>query len=130
SLLMTNEAAMTSPIVRLSYFGQIPCNDNLARTLLHDGGLKHLINEDGIKGVTSNPTIFEKAMGTGDAYDDGLRACASDGLSIEDTYWHLVTEDVAAAADLLRPAYDASDRTDGFVSVEVSPDLAPDTPGT
>jgi transaldolase len=121
---------MASAIALLNEFGQSPWYDNLARTLLHDGGLQRLITDDGIRGVTSNPTIFEKAMGTGDVYDEGLRKCAAEGMSIEDSYWHLVTEDVADAADLLRPVYDATDRADGFVSVEVSPDLAHDTART
>ncbi len=121
---------MTSDIARLNTFGQSPWYDNLARALLQDGGLRKLIEDDGIRGVTSNPTIFEKAMGTGDAYDDGLKECESAGLGIEDSYWRLVTEDVAKAADLLRPLYDSTRGADGFVSIEVSPDLAHDTDGT
>jgi transaldolase len=121
---------MASAIARLNDFGQSPWYDNLARTLLVDGGLKRLVDEDGIKGVTSNPTIFEKAMAAGDGYDEGLAACAADGLSIEDSYWRLVVEDVGNAADLLRPVHDATGGADGFVSIEVSPDLAHDTAGT
>jgi transaldolase len=121
---------VASPIAKLNDFGQSPWYDNLARSLLHDGGLARLVADDVVKGVTSNPTIFDKAMSTGDAYDEGLRQCAANGQSIEDTYWHLVTEDVATAADLLRPVYDATRGADGFVSVEVSPDLAHDTAGT
>jgi transaldolase len=121
---------MTSAIARLNDFGQSPWYDNLARSLLLDGGLHRLVQEDGIRGVTSNPTIFEKAMAEGDAYDESLAVCAGDGLSIEESYWHLVLEDVGTAADLLRHVYDSTDRADGFVSVEVSPDLAHDTKGT
>jgi transaldolase len=121
---------MASAIARLNDFGQSPWYDNLARTLLADGGLKQLVDDDGIQGVTSNPTIFEKAMAAGDGYDEGLAACAADGLSIEDSYWRLVVEDVGTAADLLRPVHDASGGADGFVSIEVSPDLAHDTAGT
>jgi transaldolase len=119
-----------SDIARLNTFGQSPWYDNLARSLLHDGGLRRLIEDDGIRGVTSNPTIFEKAMGSGDAYDHGLQECQAAGLGIEDSYWRLVTEDVAKAADLLRPLYDSTRGADGFVSIEVSPDLAHDTAGT
>jgi transaldolase len=121
---------MASDIARLNDFGQSPWYDNLARSLLTDGGLARLVKDDGIRGVTSNPTIFEKAMGTGDVYDEGLRECAAKGLSIEESYWQLVVEDVGNAADLLRPVYDATGGADGFVSVEVSPDLAHDTAGT
>jgi len=121
---------MPSAITQLNDFGQSPWYDNLARSLLRDGGLQRLIDDDGIRGVTSNPTIFEKAMGTGTDYDEGLKACAAAGMSIEDSYWHLVTEDVGHAADLFRPVYDAAQGADGFVSVEVSPDLAHDTAGT
>lgn len=121
---------MASEIARLNDFGQSPWYDNLARSLLLDGGLRRLVDDDGIRGVTSNPTIFEKAMAEGDVYDEGLRACAADGLGIEDSYWRLVVEDVGAAADLLRRVFDATEGADGFVSVEVSPDLAHDTVGT
>lgn len=119
-----------SDIARLNDFGQSPWYDNLARSLLTGGGLQSLISDDGIRGVTSNPTIFEKAMAAGDGYDAQLAACAKERLSIEDSYWRLVLDDVGRAADLLRPVYDASGGGDGFVSVEVSPDLARDTAGT
>lgn len=119
-----------SDIARLNDFGQSPWYDNLARSLLTEGGLQTLISQHGIRGVTSNPTIFEKAMAAGEGYDDQLSACADRGLSIEDSYWELVVDDVGNAADLLRPVHDASGGGDGFVSVEVSPDLAHDTEGT
>jgi transaldolase len=118
---------MTSAIARLHDFGQSPWCDNLSRPLITGGGLQRLIDEDGIRGVTSNPTIFEKAIGAGAAYDDELKADAAAGLSIEDSYWRLVLDDVGHAADVLAPVYDATSRADGFVSVEVSPDLAHDT---
>jgi transaldolase len=121
---------MASAIARLNDFGQSPWYDNLARTLLQDGGLAQLIDDDGIKGVTSNPTIFDKAMAAGEGYDEQLKECAAKGLSIEDSYWALVVQDVGNAADLLRPVYDATSGADGFVSVEVSPELAHDTDAT
>ncbi len=121
---------MPSDIARLHDFGQSPWYDNLARDLLDDGGLQRLVTEDGIRGVTSNPTIFDKAMGSGTAYDDQLRACARAGESIEDSYWRLVIDDVGRAADILRPVHDSTGGRDGFVSVEVSPDLARDTAAT
>ena len=119
-----------SDIARLNDFGQSPWYDNLARSLLTGGGLAALINTDGIRGVTSNPTIFEKAMAAGEGYDEQLAACAKEGVSIEDSYWRLVVDDVGHAADLLLPVHEASAGADGFVSVEVSPDLAHDTAGT
>jgi transaldolase len=121
---------MASAIARLNDFGQSPWYDNLARSLLQDGGLKKLVDEDGIKGVTSNPTIFDKAMAAGEGYDEQLKECAERGLSIEDSYWELVVQDVGNAADLLRPVYDGGGAADGFVSVEVSPELAHDTKST
>ncbi len=86
--------------------------------------------DDGIRGVTSNPTILDKAIGAGDGYDDALADCAKQGLSIEDTYWAVVLDDIVAATDVLRPVFDAHDGGDGFVSVEVAPTLAHDTEGT
>ncbi|MFO7591427.1 MAG: transaldolase [Acidimicrobiia bacterium] len=119
-----------SDIARLHDFGQSPWYDNLARTLLRGGGLARLIADDGIRGVTSNPTIFEKAMAAGEGYDEQLASCAADGFSIEDSYWQLVLDDVATAADLLRDVYDSSGGSDGFVSIEVSPELAHDPDAT
>jgi transaldolase len=118
-----------SPIARLAEYGQSPWYDNLTRDLLQDGGLARLIEEDGIRGVTSNPTIFEKAMAQGQAYDEQLREVAGTE-AIEDAYWELVERDIAAAADLLRPVHHRLQGADGFVSVEVSPDLAHDSAGT
>ncbi|MET0627169.1 MAG: transaldolase [Acidimicrobiia bacterium] len=121
---------MTSAIAKLNDFGQSPWYDNLARPLLSGGGLQSLITVDGIRGVTSNPTILDKAIDAGEGYDEALAAAATSGLSIEDTYWSVVVDDIKAAADLLRPVYDALDGGDGFVSLEVSPELAHDTAGT
>jgi transaldolase len=117
---------MASAIARLADYGQSPWYDNLTRDLLTGGGLARLIDEDGIRGVTSNPTIFEKAMGQGHAYDDQLREVAATG-PIEDAYWTLVERDIADAAELLQPVHERLAAADGFVSVEVSPDLAHDT---
>jgi transaldolase len=120
----------TSPLSRLhDEFGQSPWYDNLTRELVLDGGLAALV-ADGIRGVTSNPTIFDKAMAHGDRYDEQMLACAQDGKSIEDTYWALVVDDITHAADVLRPVYDAAEGGDGLVSVEVSPALAHDTEQT
>ena len=121
---------MTSAIARLNDFGQSPWYDNLARPLLTGGGLQSLVTDDGIRGVTSNPTILDKAIDAGEGYDESLAAAAAAGTSIEDTYWSVVVDDIRAAADVLRPVHDALEGADGFVSLEVSPELAHDTQGT
>ncbi|MFN8036260.1 MAG: transaldolase [Acidimicrobiia bacterium] len=121
-------ATTTNAIAALNEFGQSPWYDNLTRALVRDGGLAALVDGDGIRGVTSNPTIFEKAMAGGDAYDAQLRNLS--GVSIDDAYWQLVEHDIAGAADVLRPTYDRLAGADGFVSVEVSPELAHDTDRT
>jgi transaldolase len=118
-----------SAIKKLLEFGQSPWNDNLTRALA-TGGLRDLVAEHGMRGVTSNPTIFEKAMALGNDYDAQLRDITKGGASPIEAYWDLVTTDIANAADLLRPTYDELDGADGFVSVEVAPDLAHDTDGT
>jgi transaldolase len=120
---------MADPINQLIRFGQSPWYDNLTRALA-TGGLQTLVDVHGIRGVTSNPTIFEKAMATGSDYDAQLREVTAAGASPADAYWDLVTTDIAHAADLLGPHYDEWGGADGFVSVEVSPDLAHDTDGT
>ena len=120
---------MPSVVARLIEFGQSPWYDNLTRALA-TGGLDKLMREHGIRGVTSNPTIFEKAMAVGTDYDDQLRELVASGKSTEDAYWELVLTDILHAADRLRPVYDQLDGADGFVSVEVSPNLAHDTDGT
>ncbi len=121
---------MTSPIARLNDYGQSPWYDNIRRSLLEGGDLARMIDEDGIRGVTSNPTIFEKAISAGNEYDDVIRSLAKQGLSSEEIGWELLVADVGTAADILRPTYDACGGADGFVSIEVSPELAADTEGT
>ncbi len=121
---------MTSAIARLNEFGQSPWYDNLTRPLITGGGLQQLVDEDGIRGVTSNPTIFEKAMSAGDAYDDALKRSADEGLSIEDSYWRIVLDDVGHAADHFAPLYESTGGGDGFVSVEVAPDISHDAAAT
>jgi transaldolase len=119
-----------SPIARLIEFGQSPWYDNLTRGLITSGGLDRLIADDGIRGVTSNPTIFEKAMASGEGYDEQLADLHRAGHAIADIYWELVLDDIRHAADHLRPTFDALDGRDGFVSVEVSPELANQTAAT
>jgi transaldolase len=120
----------SSPIARLVEYGQSPWYDNLTRQLITGGGLQRLVDDDGIRGVTSNPTIFEKAMAAGEGYDEQLTELAKNGAPIDSTYWALVLDDIRHAADVLRPSYDALDGTDGFVSVEVAPDRAHETAAT
>ena len=106
--------------------GQSPWLDNLKRDWLHDGTLQSWVNR-GVRGVTSNPTIFQKAMSAGTAYDDQMRTLVEGGASTEDAYWAMVTTDVRDALRLLRPVFDDSDGGDGFVSLELAPDQARDT---
>jgi transaldolase len=108
--------------------GQSPWLDNLRRDYLHDGHLAALV-EDGIRGVTSNPTIFAKAIEAGSAYDEQFGDLLADH-SVEAAYWELVVSDIRGALEVLRPVHDASGGTDGFVSLEVAPALVHDTAGT
>ena len=108
--------------------GQSPWLDNLRRDWLQDGTLAGLV-ADGIRGVTSNPTIFAKAIAGQDTYDDQFKSLIAT-TPVEDAYWDLVVDDIGHALSILRPVYDASDGGDGFVSVEVAPSLAHDTDGT
>ncbi|MGH2685402.1 MAG: transaldolase family protein, partial [Actinomycetota bacterium] len=109
--------------------GQSPWLDNLKRGYLTGGDLQRLL-DDGIRGVTSNPTIFQKAIAGSGEYDEQFKACADERRTIDEIYWSLVVGDIEEALRVLRPVYDASDGGDGFVSVEVAPDLARDTDGT
>ena len=123
---------MTNPLKVLNNAGQSAWLDFLDRTFLMDGGFQKLIDEDSLGGVTSNPTIFEKAMGHGDAYDPEFKAYLAkhpDAKAI-DIYEHLAVQDIQTAAGLLRPVYDRTNARDGYVSLEVSPYLANDTQGT
>ncbi len=108
--------------------GQSPWLDNLRRDWIRDGRLGQMV-ADGVRGVTSNPTIFAKAIEGEQAYDEQFSQLASD-RSIEDAYWELVVTDICDALELLRPLHEESSGADGFVSLEVSPALANDTAGT
>jgi transaldolase len=110
-------------------FGQSPWLDNLTRGDLRDGSLARMI-ADGIRGVTANPTIFAKAFEGSSDYDEQFSALTAAGRPVEDAYWELVVDDTVAALAVLRPVYDASGGTDGFVSVEVAAELARDTRAT
>jgi len=108
---------------------QSPWLDNLRRGYISSGELQHWIDR-GVRGITSNPSIFQKAIEKSPDYDDEFRESIGGGDSIEDAYWDLVTSDISAALKLLRPVYDESDGIDGYVSIEVAPALARDTAGT
>ena len=109
--------------------GQSVWYDNISRDLLESGEIAGLVDA-GVTGLTSNPTIFEKAISAGAVYDNSLAALAAEGLDANACYESLAFEDIRSAADLLRPAYDASGGADGFACLEVSPRLAHDTEAT
>jgi transaldolase len=109
--------------------GQSPWLDNLTRPYLRDGTLSRLVAE-GIRGVTANPTIFARAIEGSDAYDEQFAALRGSGRVVADAYWDLVVDDVNDALRVLRPTFATSDGTDGFVSIEVAPELARDTAAT
>jgi transaldolase/glucose-6-phosphate isomerase len=121
-----------NPLKELAGQGQAIWLDYIRRNLLSNGGLKRLVDEDGIRGVTSNPTIFEKAIAGSTDYDDALRQMLAQDPKREvgKLYEPLAIEDIQSAADVLRPVYDKTRGEDGYVSLEVSPHLARDTQGT
>jgi transaldolase len=121
-----------SKLSELSAAGTAVWLDFVDRKFLAAGGLQTLIEQDGLTGVTSNPSIFEKAMGHGDAYDESLAAYDRDHpeAATIDRYEHQAIEDIKAAADTLRPVYDRLDSRDGYISLEVSPYIADDTDAT
>ncbi len=117
-----------NPLVKLHDYGQSVWIDDLRRDMITTGELKRLIEEEGVRGLTSNPAIFEKAIVGSDFYDAQIRTLA--GKTVADIYEDLVIQDIQNAADLFRPLYDSSEGADGYVSLEVSPYLARDTEGT
>jgi len=119
-----------NPLRRLQAFGQSVWLDYIDLRLIESGGLQRLIDEDGLRGVTTNPSIFDKAVEGSDAYDDSIRQAAREGMSVEEICRLITTEDVRKAADLFKPVYDELDGRDGFVSLEVNPHLAHDLSGT
>jgi transaldolase/glucose-6-phosphate isomerase len=120
-----------NPLAALHDFGQVPWLDFLARGFIAQGGLKKLVETDGLTGVTSNPSIFEKAIGGSDEYDVSIRQIEAAGdLDVMTLYERLAIEDIRSAADVLRPVFEATRRADGYVSLEVSPYLAMSTEAT
>jgi transaldolase len=119
-----------NPLIRLGQLGQSPWYDFITRDLLTSGGLARLIAEDGLRGMTTNPTIFEKAIAGSALYDEDIRRHAAEGRSPAEIYEALAVDDVRAACDLFLPIHRASKGRDGLVSIEVSPALARDPAGT
>ena len=118
------------PTQQLHELGQSLWLDNITRGLLTDGTLRRYIMEFSVTGLTSNPTIFDKAIKEGDLYDAAIRQKTAEGKSGETLFFELALEDLVQAADLLRPIHDSTGGIDGWVSLEVSPLLANDTAGT
>lgn len=110
--------------------GQSIWLDSFDRKLMDSGELQKLIDEDALSGITSNPSIFEKAVTSSTDYDEDIRSLAGENKSDEEIFFGFATNDIQRAADILKPVYDKAKGTDGFVSLEVSPHLANDTEGT
>ncbi|MEJ2726281.1 MAG: transaldolase, partial [Deltaproteobacteria bacterium] len=119
-----------NPLLKIQDFGQSIWLDFLRRKMITSGELKELIEQDGLRGVTSNPKIFDKAIAGSHDYDDQIRALALEGKSTQEIYEVLTVQDVRDAADLFRPLFDQSGGKAGFVSLEVNPHLARDTKET
>src|SRR5262249_28118275 len=115
---------------KLAERGQSIWIDTLSRQLVHGGGLQELIDESSVTGVTSNPTIFQKAIAHGDDYDEQLRECLETIDDPREIFFRLAETDVRDACDVLRPVWERTDGADGYVSIEVDPWLAYDTEGT
>ena len=121
---------MSNPLRELNKLGQSVWYDNLNRELLVTGKLQKMVDEDGVSGGTSNPSIFEKAIAAGDAYDEQIRELAGSGAGIPEMFDALTVADVQQSADVFRASYDATSGADGYASLEVSPHLAYDTQAT
>ena len=119
-----------NPVLELESLGQSIWIDFIRRGTTISGELQRLIEEDGVSGVTSNPSIFEKAIAESHDYDETIQALTLEGKTINEIYQSITVEDIQMVADLLRPTYDRTGGRDGFVSLEVSPGLAHDTAGT
>ena len=120
----------TNPLVRLGELGQSPWYDFITRDLIVSGELARLIRDDGLRGLTSNPTIFEKAVKSSADYDDDIRRLGEAGKTPAEIFEAIAVDDVRAACDAFRPVHEASGGVDGLVSVEVNPELAHDAGGT
>ncbi|HEX2396896.1 MAG TPA: bifunctional transaldolase/phosoglucose isomerase [Solirubrobacteraceae bacterium] len=127
---MSVQAQVNPRLAALTEAGTSVWLDQIRRNLIEDGELQRLIDEDSLRGVTSNPAIFEKAILGSDDYDEDLVTLAKEGLDKREIYRHIAAKDVQLAADVLRPLHDRLNGLDGFVSIEVAPRLAHDTAAT
>ena len=121
---------MTNRLREIEALGQAVWIDNINRALLEDGILQRLVDEDGISGVTSNPTIFEKAIGHSERYDEGFKRVLSDTQDPREIFFRLAFDDIRDGGDVLRGTYDATEGKDGYVSFELPPELAYDAAGS
>ncbi|HSK66939.1 MAG TPA: transaldolase [Anaerolineales bacterium] len=121
---------VNNPLRKLQALGQSIWIDFIRRETTTSGELQQLIEQDGVSGVTSNPSIFEKAIAEGHEYESAIQRLISEGKTVDEIYRRLTVEDIQMVADVLRPVYDRTAGGDGFVSLEVSPGLANDTAGT
>ncbi len=128
--MIDERAESRNPLLQLTRLGQSLWYDYITRDLIESGGLSQLIEEDGLRGMTSNPTIFEKAIAGSRLYDDDIRRLSEQGHSAGQIFEALAVADVQSACDVFMPLYRSTNRADGYVSIEVSPTLANDTEGT
>jgi transaldolase len=119
-----------NPWKQIEQYGQSLWYDNLSRSFISGGKIAGMIEELGLKGITSNPSIFEKSITSSDEYDEDIQSCIKQGMSTNDIYDKLTTDDVRNAADVMRPVFDRTNGVDGYVSIEVDPDLAKKTQET
>ncbi len=115
---------------KLLEYGQSYWLDNLSREIITNGELENRIKNEGLRGITSNPKIFMKAISSGDLYDEQIKELAQQGKKPEEIYEALAIQDIQNACDMMRPVFDDSEGEDGFVSLEVSPYLARETEKT
>jgi transaldolase len=127
---MTSSNGSSTPLGRLSQLGQSVWVDFISRDALDSGELERMVREDSVVGLTSNPTIFQKAIASGDAYDEQLAEVGEDKDDPQEVFLELAQRDIQAACDLLRPIWDEGSGKDGYVSLEVDPTLADDTEST
>jgi transaldolase len=121
---------MSNPLLDLKKLGQSVWYDNIDRAQLQSGEYQRILNENGVVGVTSNPTIFGKSISSGHAYDEQITQLLNEGKDTSAVYEAVVIQDIRTVADMLRPVFERTEGQDGYVSLEVSPDLSHDTNGT
>ncbi len=121
---------MTNHLLEIKQYGQSIWMDNLTRDLIQSGELKRMVEQGGIAGLTSNPAIFEKAIAGNATYDADIEAGIKDGKSVQEIYESLIFDDIRNACDLFRPVYESSGHLDGYVSIEVPPNISDDTQAT